>query len=37
MLKRGGGKDGEDQFDKSCEKCKKYYTESRRKGISYIQ
>jgi len=29
--------EGEDWLDSSCEKRKKYYVESRRRGISYIQ
>jgi hypothetical protein len=29
-------KNGEDQWDQSYEKVKKYYIGSRRKGISYI-
>ena len=29
-------KDGEDQLDRSCEKMKECYKESRRRGISYI-
>ena len=30
-------KDEEDQLDRSCEKMKKYFIKSRRKGISYMQ
>jgi len=29
-------KDGEDQLDRSCEKMKECYKETRRRGISYI-
>ena len=30
-------KDAEDQVDRSCEKWKKYYTESRRKETPYTR
>jgi hypothetical protein len=30
-------KEQEDLLDRSCEKCRQYYTESRRTGISYIK
>jgi hypothetical protein len=30
-------KNGEDQLDRSCEKWRSINTESRRRGISYIQ
>jgi hypothetical protein len=31
------GAEKEDQLDRSCEKMRKYYIESRREGVFYMQ
>jgi len=35
FLKRGNGAGRNNQLDRSCEKMKKYYLQSKRRGISY--